>query len=264
MSAKDRELIGNYEVVADEAVTRREVLLMGAVAATGLATASAGIAEAAPAAKAGSKSADGPYVAKDFGYLAKKKMPGLSADQITQHLKLYKGYVSKSNMIRKKLKDAKLEGANTTYAPFRELLVEESYALNGVIYHEYYFGNLGGGGGEPKGELKSALESAYGSTGKFVDFLKAAGKAARGWVVVGWNTRIGELGAYALDLHNMWVPQNVVPVLVLDVYEHAYMVDYGINRGKYLDAFVDNLDWAVVGKRLTRARKDKSGADTTA
>ena len=67
--------------------------------------------------------------------------------------------------------------------------MEQSYAVNGAVYHEYYFGNLGGKGGEPTGELKSALEERWGSMDKFMDYLKAAGKSMRGWVVIGFNTR---------------------------------------------------------------------------
>src|SRR5262249_32192388 len=124
-----------------------------------------------------------PYVARDFSELVNKKLDGLSQSQIEQHLKLYKGYVGKSNEIFNKLKDVDITTANATYSPVRELLLEQSYATNGVIYHEYYFGNLGGKGGEPTGDLKAALDERWGSTGKFVDFFKAAGKSMRGWVI---------------------------------------------------------------------------------
>ncbi|MBX9720743.1 MAG: Fe-Mn family superoxide dismutase, partial [Candidatus Obscuribacterales bacterium] len=153
--------------------------------------------------------------------------------------------------------------ANATYAPLRELLMEQSFALNGVIYHELYFGNLGGSGGEPGGDLKSAIEARWGSSSKFIDYLKAAGKCMRGWVIMGWNTRDSSLHTYGLDMHNMWSPANVVPIVALDVYEHAYMIDYGINRANYLDAFVKNIDWDVCGKRFSLAHKHPSGPDCT-
>lgn len=262
MTSKDREIVGNYEVSDHGVMTRREVLLMGAIAAGGLMAANPpfpGSSAAAATAPAGAE----PYAAKDFSHLVSKGMTGLSASQIEQHLKLYKGYIAKSNEIYNKLKEADLSGPNATYSPLRELLVEESYAVNGAIYHEFYFGNLGGKGGEPTGELQSALEERWGGGGKFMDYLKAAGKCMRGWVVIGYNTRGGHLSAFGLDMHNMWAPANLVPILVLDVYEHAYMIDYGIERGKYLDAFVNNLDWDVVSKRLASARKHPSGADST-
>lgn len=263
---REREQIGNYEVVGKDVITRREVILMGAMAAaTGLVAAGpVGAAQNTTAAAAATTTPAGSdlYVAKDFSSLA-GKMDGFSASQIEQHLKLYKGYVTKGNELYAKLKDIELTSANATYSPVRELLMEQSYAVNGVIYHELYFGNLGGKGGEPTGDLKAGLEDRWGTTAKFMDFLKAAGKAMRGWVVVGWNTRIGHVDAFGLDLHNMWSPANLVPLVVLDVYEHAYMVDYGVDRAKYLDAFMKNLDWDVVAKRFAAARKHPGGADST-
>ncbi|HEY9759372.1 MAG TPA: Fe-Mn family superoxide dismutase [Oculatellaceae cyanobacterium] len=256
--SKEREIVGNYEVSDAGIMTRREILLMGAVAAGSLVAANSALAADAPAAKA-----DAPYVEKDFSALAKKEMTGLSPKQIEQHLKLYKGYVAKSNEIYNKLKDVDLATANATYSPLRELLVEESFAVNGAVYHEYYFGNLGGKGGEPTGDVLAALSERWGSYGKFIDYLKAAGKSMRGWVIIGYNTRGGHLSAFGLDTHNMFSPANIIPVLVLDVYEHAYMIDYGIDRPKYLDAFVSNLDWDVVAKRLARTKNHPTGGDST-
>lgn len=264
MSAKVSETIGNFEVVGDEVVTRREVLLMGAIAAGGLVAISpAAQAADTPTVATAAPPAGDLYKTKDFGGLISKNMPGLSGNQIEQHLKLYKGYVGKCNDIAGKLKDAELAGANATYSPFRELLVEQSYALNGAIYHEFYFGNLGGKGGEPTGDLLAAINSTWGSYGKFADYIKAAGKCMRGWVIVGFNTRDGRLEGFGLDLHNMFVPANVIPVMVLDVYEHAYMIDYGIDRAKYLDAFFNNLDWDVVAKRFAKTQKHPTGWDST-
>jgi superoxide dismutase, Fe-Mn family len=263
MTSIDDEVSGSFTIPEKDIVTRRELMIMGAIAAGGLTSAlpalgSPSVAglETAPMANV--------YLSKDFSSLAAKKMEGLSAGQIDQHIKLYKGYISKANELSAKLMQADINGANATYAPLRELLVEESYAVNGVIYHEYYFGNLGGAGGDPSGEVRAALEERFGSTGKFMDYLKAAGKCMRGWVVVGYNTRAGHLSTFGLDTHNMWSPANVIPILVLDVYEHAYMIDYGIDRAKYLDAFVKNINWDVVSKRLALTRKPPSGLDSTA
>jgi Fe-Mn family superoxide dismutase len=259
---KEREIVGNYEVSDKGVMTRREVLLMGAMAAGSLVAAAPVMAAGTTSAAAATKPNE-PYVAKDFSALVKNPMTGLSATQIEQHLKLYKGYVAKSNEIYNKLKEVDLASANATYSPIRELLVEESYAVNGAVYHEFYFGNLGGKGGEPTGDLKAALEERWGSVPKFMDLLKAAGKSMRGWVIVGYNTRGGHLSAFGLDTHNMFAPANLVPILVLDVYEHAYMIDYGIERPKYLDAFAANLDWDVVAKRFATTHNHPSGFDST-
>ncbi|PZM81787.1 MAG: superoxide dismutase [Candidatus Melainabacteria bacterium] len=233
---------------------------MGAVAAAGALVAPA--FAAAGGATAPAASGPEPYVAKDFSGL-QGKLDGLSASQIEQHLKLYKGYIGKANELRSKLKEVELASANATYSPIREMLVEQSFAVNGVIYHEFYFGNLGGKGGEPTGDLKSAMEERWGTMAKFNDFLKAAGKSVRGWVVIGYNTRGGFIDSFGLDTHNIGSPANFVPLLVLDVYEHAYMVDYGIDRAKYLDAFMKNVDWDVVGKRFNITKKHPTGLDAT-
>jgi len=260
MSSKKRDLVGNYEVTKEGIVTRREVLMMGAMAAaTGGLLATQG--QAAVAADAAAAPA-GAYKARDFKSLA-GTMDGLSADQINQHLKLYEGYIAKANAIHKDLKSVDLSTANATYSAVRELLIEQSFAHNGVVYHEYYFNNLGGKGGEPTGNFKSAIEEQWGSNAKFIDFLKAAGKSARGWVIVGYNTRAGYVDAYALDTHNIASPANIVPLVVLDVYEHAYMIDYKTDRAKYLEAFINNMNWDVVEKRLNVATKHPSGADST-
>lgn len=265
MTTEKREIIGNYEVSEGKLTTRREVLLMGALAAGAVIGSSAAASAATDSKAAGGGS--GEIKEKDFSGLLNKKMEGLSNNQIDQHLKLYKGYVGKTKEINERLDAADIltqaPVANATYSPLRELLMEQSYALNGVVYHELYFGNLGGAGGEPGGDLKAAVEARWGTVGKFMDHLSAAGKCMRGWVIVGWNARDGALHTYGLDMHNMWAPANVVPVVALDVYEHAYMIDYGINRGKYLEAFMKNVDWDVCGKRFATAHKYASGMDST-
>jgi Fe-Mn family superoxide dismutase len=264
----NKEVIGNFEVEEGKLKTRREVLLMGALAAGGvLATAGAQAKDVVAANVTPAMVAKtGPVVAKDYSHLVTKNMDGLSAKQIEPHIKLYQGYVGKMNELQALLTtiDPNTPPPNATYHPLREALMELSYANNGVIYHEYYFGNLGGAGGEPVGDLKNAIEARWGSIGKFMDFFKGSGKCMRGWVIIGWNFRDNSLQAYGLDLHNMWVPAGVIPVVVLDVYEHAYMIDYGTNRGDYLTAFLKNIDWNVCAKRFDTARKHTAGMDSTA
>lgn len=264
MTTEKNDVIGNYEISEGKLTTRREVLLMGALAA-GSVLGSA--ASAATDATAKTKPVAGEIQEKDFSALLTKKIEGFSSNQLEQHLKLYKGYVTKTKEINALLNAPDIltqnPAANATYSPLRELLMEQSFALNGVVYHELYFGNLGGAGGEPTGDLKSSIESRWGSGAKFIDALKTAGKCMRGWVILGWNTRDAALHLYGLDMHNMWSPVNVVPIVALDVYEHAYMIDYGINRANYLDSFVKVIDWDVCNKRFVAAQKYLTGADST-
>lgn len=271
MTSEKKEVIGNFEIVEGKLKTRREVLLMGALAAGGvIATKAADAAESKKRAVSNSVTPvmvakASPVVAKDYSNLLTKPMEGLSPKQIEPHLKLYAGYVAKTNELEGLLTsvDPNVPSPNATYHPLREILMEQSYALNGVVYHELYFGNLGGAGGEPTGDLRNAVEGRFGSMGKFMDFFKASGKCMRGWVIIGWNTRDASVQAYGLDLHNMWVPANVIPIVVLDVYEHAYMIEYGTNRAAYLDAFLKNVDWTVCAKRFEQARRHPAGPDST-
>ncbi len=262
--SKTKESIGNYDVINKDFVTRREVLMLGAAAVVGstlkentLASPNVATTLTNIPVKVNS------YIAKDFKYLLDEKMAGLSNSQIEQHLKLYHAYIAKANDLQSKLKTVSLDGVNPTYAPMRELLLESSYAVNGAIYHELYFNNLTSKESKPNHELTSALEERFGSTDKFIDYLKASGKCMRGWVIVGFNMRASHLDVFGLDTHNMWSPANFVPILALDVYEHAYMIDYGIDRAKYLDAFVKNLNWDIVGKRLNLALKNPTGLEST-
>jgi Fe-Mn family superoxide dismutase len=195
--------------------------------------------------------------AKTFPQLA--QVEGISQNQLNQHIELYNGYVKKTNDIDAQIQAASeelLTGANATYNPYRELHHEQTYALNGVILHEYYFENLGpDNGGSRKGPestefLHSTILKEFGSWDHYIAHLKAVGKSARGWALTGYNMRDHRIHNYALDMHNANVPMHVIPLLVLDVYEHAYMIDFGTKRAAYLDAFLRNVNWQAADERL--------------
>ena len=184
-------------------------------------------------------------------------LDGISEKQISQHRDiLYAGYVNKLNEIEEKLKTADITKANQAFSEFRALKVEESFALNGVVLHELYFENLGVKSAKPTGKLSDLMARDFGSFDKWIENLKACGMAARGWVILGLCTYDGKLHNYCLDAHNDRVPVNVIPILVLDVYEHAYVIDFGVKRAPYLDAFVKNINWDAAAKRLDRVNLD--------
>ena len=194
------------------------------------------------------------YTAKQFDLAGKIK--GLSASQISQHITLYNGYVQKMNEIEQKLATVdRQNSASRTYSPFRSLKIAETYALNGSILHELYFENLSIQPTTPDdmGPLTKALiEKSFGSIEAFKkDFFDSAG-VARGWVLTSYGVNNGLLHNYVLDEHNIRVPVMVIPLIVLDVYEHAYMIDYGINRKPYLQVFWEHIDWVVVENRVTK------------
>lgn len=177
---------------------------------------------------------------------------GISQNQLNAHLELYNGYVKKINEIDAQIKGRTpdLAAMNATYSAYRELHVEQTYALNGVILHEYYFENMGSGGKTIPELLQKTIVKEFGSWENYITHLTAVGKSMRGWAMTAYNMRDHRIHNYGLDLHNQWVPVNVIPILVLDVYEHAYFMDFGTKRGAYLDAFLRNVRWDVVNDRL--------------
>lgn len=182
-------------------------------------------------------------------------MKGISKRTVEEHLKLYQGYVNKYNEINEKLAalgDDEYGKANQVFSTFRELKVELSFAWGGVVNHEIYFAHLGGKGGLPTGDLLQQIEKDFGSYDAYKKDLKASGIAARGWVWTAWNTREKRLFNHIGDAQNTYLSWETKPVLALDTYEHAYFIDYGVNRGSYIDAFLDNVNWDVVSANLEK------------
>jgi Fe-Mn family superoxide dismutase len=126
--------------------------------------------------------------------------------------------------------------------------------LNGAVLHELYFGNLGATEKEPKGSLKKIIDRDFGSVQNFIGHLKLTGKIMRGWALAALNYRTGKLHIYGLDQHQQDVPNMVYPILALDVYEHAYMIDYGLKRADYIETFFKAIDWGVVQKRFEQRK----------
>lgn len=180
-------------------------------------------------------------------------MKGISKKTIEEHLKLYQGYVNKYNEIMEKLaqlSDDDFVKANQTYSAIRELKVELTFAYGGVVNHEIYFGHLGGPGGTSKGKLLKQIKKDFGSFEVFKKDMKATGIAARGWVWLGWNHRLNRLFNYLGDAQNTYPVFETHPLVALDTYEHAYFIDYGVNRAGYIDAFFENLDWVLIEKNF--------------
>lgn len=176
-------------------------------------------------------------------------MEGISKKTVEEHLKLYAGYVNKYNEIQEKLAALTPDDfakANQVYSNIRELKTELSFAWGGVVNHEIYFSHLGGGGGMPTGELMKQIETDFGSFDEYKKDLKSTGIAARGWVWTAWNFKEGRLFNYLGDAQNTFPVWYATPILALDTYEHAYFIDYGVNRASYIDAFLNNLDWKKV------------------
>jgi len=174
------------------------------------------------------------------------ELEGISRQTIEAHYRLYQGYVAKRNEILGKLAGVDLAAANQTYSELRELKLELTFAVGGIKNHELYFDHLGGSGGEPKGRFGELVAREFGSTGAWKADLKATGLAARGWAWTAWDWDEGRLFNYLGDAQNTFPVWNATPLVGLDVYEHAYFMDFGTDRAAYIDAFFDNLDYGIV------------------
>ncbi|CAH2212607.1 superoxide dismutase [Tepidibacter aestuarii] len=181
---------------------------------------------------------------------------GMTLNQLNQHYKLYEGYVNKVNEIWTILGENKLyENPNTTYSETRSLMLGQSYAVDGVKLHELYFSNLVGGNNLPYGDILNQIQKKYGSYEFFTKRLKNVGLSMRGWVVLSIDSLDNNLHIYGLDAHDVGTVLMSYPLLVMDVYEHAYMIDFGIDRNKYIDVFIENINWDVVNERFMNYKK---------
>ncbi len=176
-----------------------------------------------------------------------KDQEGLSLKMVQNHFKLYEGYVKKTNEIQEKLEGADKATANGVYSEFGELKRQETFAVNGMKLHEVYFGQLTGTG-EPTGALKGMIEAEFGSIEAWKADMLATGVSARGWAILAYDLGDNHLHNYGSDAHNVGAVWGAIPLVALDVYEHAYFIDYGVDRKNYMEAFFKNLDWDGANK----------------
>jgi Fe-Mn family superoxide dismutase len=165
----------------------------------------------------------------------------ISRTSVEAHYKLYQGYVSKRNEILRKL--AAADPGSPNQVPLK---VDLTFAIGGVKNHEIYFKHLGGGGGDPDGLIRDLIERDFGGVEAWRSDLKATGMGARGWAWTAYDWDEGRLYNYIGDAQNTFPIWNGTPLVALDVHEHAYFLDYRTDRASYIDAFFNNLDWAVV------------------
>ena len=139
-----------------------------------------------------------------------------------------------------------LGSANQVYSELRALKVDLTFAIGGIKNHELYFAHLGGEGGDPDGAFRALVERDFGSVEAWRSDLRATALAARGWAWTAYDWDEGRLFNYLGDAQNTFPVWNATPLVALDVYEHAYFLDYQTDRASYVDAFFENLDWDVV------------------
>ena len=197
--------------------------------------------------------ADKKYTPKTFPHL--KGLKGISDGLLETHLKLYEGYVNRTNKLTETLlglaKEKQAAGSNPAYT---EMSRRMGFEYNGMVLHEYYFGNLKPGTGEagPSSKLKAALEASFTSYDIWLaDFKAIATMPGVGWAITYQNPENGWLSNHWVTLHEEGNPAGFKPVLVMDAWEHAFIPDYkATERAKYVDAYFTNIDWAAAESRL--------------
>jgi Fe-Mn family superoxide dismutase len=174
------------------------------------------------------------------------ELDGISRESVEAHYKLYQGYVAKRNEILGALGEVDLSSANQVYSEIRALKVDLTFAIGGIKNHEIYFEHLGGDGGDPDGAVGDLIERDFGSAGNWKADLTATGMAGRGWAWTAYDWDEARLFNYLGDAQNTFPIWNATPLIALDVYEHAYFLDYQTDRAGYIEAFFANLDWSTV------------------
>lgn len=193
---------------------------------------------------------------KNFDYLL-GTLNGLSDCLLKQHFTLYHGYIEGLNAVDSKLETCPPKTGGAIYSDYRALNIARPFANNGVILHELYFSNLTCKKTCPSQILAGYINRDFGSYENYISDIKEAAKSTRsGWVITAFNTRDCKIHNYIIDLHDEHVPVGTIPIMVLDMWEHAYTLDYGIDKKAYVEAFLKNLDWCAVSNRLENAIKE--------
>ncbi len=190
---------------------------------------------------------------KAFPNLERVDESKLSKHALELHLKLYSGYVNKLNEMEEKLKTADRTKAAATYSEYGELKRQEPFSANGIILHEIFFSSLGGDGA-PSGKALELIERDFGSFEAWKNDFAACAMASRGWSVLAFDASDSKLHNYLVDFHHFGAVWNTIPLLVLDVFEHAYFIDYGTDRKTYIDNVMTMVDWNSVNEKMNKIK----------
>ncbi len=189
------------------------------------------------------------YSAKDFSRLL--GMEGFSETLLKNHFTLYQGYVTNTNKLMEIFGQMIKDGKAGT-PEFAELKRRFGWEFNGMRLHEYYFENLGGKGGlEKTAKLYKKISEDFGSYETWEKVFRAIG-AMRGigWTALYQDKMTGGLINFWINEHDAGHPAGCTPILIMDVFEHAFMTDYGLKRADYIEAFFKNINWKAAGERL--------------
>jgi len=192
------------------------------------------------------------YKAKEFTLSG---LEGISDQTLEMHFGLYQGYVKNTNLLNEQILEIaaknRVSGKDPVYA---ELTRHLGFEYGGMVLHEYYFENLAPKGkGKPARELQQRFEQDFGGFANWKEAFAAVGDMRGvGWAILYQDPVTGQLSNHWVALHQNGVPSGFKPILVMDVWEHAYLLDYKpAERGKYIEAFFSNINWEAVHRRLT-------------
>ena len=176
----------------------------------------------------------------------------VSRKQFDDHITLYDGYVQKTNETTHMLAtNPEYSTANATGGHYRGWKKTETYAINGVILHELYFQNLGAESSPIGHKTQQLMEKYFGSVDNWREDFIACAKSARGWCTFVYEQRTATCRNILLDLHDYGNIAMAYPIIVLDMYEHAYFLDYGTDKGTYINRFTGSIPWEIVEKRAS-------------
>lgn len=192
------------------------------------------------------------YQVKNFDHLL-GKISGLDDALLKMHFKLYEGYVNNSNTVLQKLQDLSTAGQNRTpeFAGLKRIL---GWEFDGMLLHEYYFENLGGTKPlDANDPLYLKMKQDFGSYDLWkADFVATGLMRGIGWVVAYIEPKSGRLINEWINEHDLGHLSGGTPLLVMDVFEHAYITQFGLDRSKYIEIFFNNIDWDTVSKRFNK------------
>ena len=176
---------------------------------------------------------------------------GISDEQINDHWNLYKGYVAQVNKLNEELAQLTQEGKSDSllYADRRR---RYGFEYNGMVLHEYYFQNLTSQQTNLEGELKNSIEKTWGSFNAWLsDFINTGKTRSIGWAILYADKNSKQLTNNFIFEHSNGNIAGFIPILVMDVWEHAYMVDHKAGgRPDYIKSFIKNINWKVVEQRF--------------
>jgi Fe-Mn family superoxide dismutase len=189
------------------------------------------------------------YVAKDYVKLV--GMEGFSEALLKNHFTLYQGYVTNTNKVLAALEEM-LKGGKTALPEYAELKRRLGWEFNGMRLHEYYFENLGGKAKlDTNGKLAKKLAESFGSYDNWEkDFRATGAMRGIGWTALYQDNVSGQLINFWINEHDVSHPSGCNLLLIMDVFEHAFMLDYGLKRADYIEAFFKNINWSAAEARV--------------